>query len=257
MTVRIITLVLSLLVPANQSWGDDSLFCHQKLPAGISVEYGFGSFSMRDEYISKEKYTGTLPHMGVSWSRSHEAYTYFLSLDYRNSSDISNYNVSTDVYQFTLHQSFLYPLTKWSLLSRDVFAFLGPSIGAHFFYNEPQIAVDGFDYAQSFAVLISLGLHTEIFMPLGHGLQAEGRLRFAALSLGVRMVDDEEEDGSPVKPLTVFSGTNALFRLGLRYHLVSGLSLKAAYDMQMTRISSWEPLLAVSDNLIMTATYSF
>jgi hypothetical protein len=180
-----------------------------------------------------------------------------LSLDYHNSSDISNYNVSTDVYQFTLHQGFLYPITRGPLLSRDLFVFLGPSTGVHFFANELQIAVSGFDYAQSFAVLISLGLHTEIIMPLAPGLEAEGRLRFAALSLGMRMVDDEEEDVSPVKPLTVFSGTNVLFRLGLRYHLVAGLSLKASYDMQMTRISSWEPLLAASDNLIMTATYSF
>jgi hypothetical protein len=246
-----------LLAPVATALGDDSVLHQAAFPTGVSVEYGFGSLSMRDEYISKEKYTGALPQMGISWSRSHETYLYHLSLDYHSSSEISNYNVSTDVYQFTLRQSFLYPLSQTSLFSRDLFVFLGPSTSAHVFYNNPQIAVSGFDYAQSFAVLLSLGLHTDLILPMGHGVQAEGGLQFSALSLGIRMVDDEEEDVSPVKPLTVFSGTDLKLLVGARYRLTSGFSLKASYGLFVTRISSWEPLLTVSDNLIMTLTYGF
>ena len=71
------------------------------------------------------------------------------------------------------------------------------------------------------------------------------------------MVDDEEEDISPVKPLTVFSGANGSIRLGMRYHLVGNFSVKLAYQLQVTRISSWDPLLSVSDNVVLTGSYGF
>ncbi len=248
---------LVLLMPGSEPSPEDSLFHQAVFPAGISVEYGLGTFSVRDEYISKEKYSGTLPRISAHWSRSHRNYFYYLSLEYRHSSEIDNYNVSTDIYQVTLHQGFLYPLSKGSLLSKDLFVFLGPSTDLHVFSNEPQIAVSGFDYAHSYAVLLSLGLHAQVIAPLGHGFQTESQLQFGALSLGVRMVDDEEEDVSPVKPLTAVAGTNLLLRMGMRYHLSGALSLKGSYGLQMTRISAWEPLLAVSDNLIMTITYGF
>ncbi len=255
MTVSSVVTGLVLIAPGGASAPVESLPHETVFPAGISVECGLGKYSVRDEYISKEKYSGTLPNIGVQWTRSHSTYCYHLSLDYRHSSDIDNYNVSTNIYQFTLRQGFLYSVSKRSPFLRDLFVFLGPSTDLHFFSNEPLIAVSGFDYAQSYAVLLSLGLRGQALMPLGHGLQAEGQLQFGAVSLGIRMVDDEEEDVSPVKPLTVFAGTNLLFRLGVRYHLVGRLSLKGSYGLQMTRISSWEPLLAVSDNLIATVTY--
>jgi hypothetical protein len=256
MTVTSLVLGLVLLAPGSESSPEDPLSHQAVFPAGISVECGLGQYSVRDEYISKEKYSGTLPNIGVQWTRSHRTYCYHLSLDYRHSSGIDNYNVSTDIYHFTLNQGFLYPLSRWSLFSKDLFVLLGPSTDLHFFANEPQIAVSGFDYAQSYAVLLSLGFHAQALMPLGQGFQMEGQLQFGALSLGVRMVDDEEEDVSPVKPLTVFAGTNLLFRLGVRYHLFRALSLKSSYGLQMTRISAWAPLLAVSDNLIVTVTYA-
>ena len=83
----------------------------------------------------------------------------------------------------------------------------------------------------------------------------ESSVSFSVLSLGFRMVDDEETDASPVKPLTLFAGINASFRLGARYYLFYNFSLKAAYIFNVTRISSWDPLLSASDNLIFTLTY--
>jgi len=105
--------------------------------------------------------------------------------------------------------------------------------------------------------LFSLGVNSEIIMPLRKDLQAEGAIRFGLLSFGFRMVDDEEEDISPAKLLTLLSGTNGSVRLGMRYHLVGNLSVKLAYKLQVTRISSWDPLLSASDNVIATAAYSF
>lgn len=257
MIARIISLIIFFLLIFGSLFAQDSLSHRTAFPRGISVEYGLGKYSVRDEYISKEKYSGTLPSFTANWSRFHNKYGYYLSFEYGSSSNIKNYNVSTDIYQFALNQRFLYPLPKMSLFAKDVYAFLGPATELYFFYNKQNIAVSGFDYAQSFAALFSIGVNSEIIFPIRNNLQAEGSLGLSILSLGFRMVDMEEEDVSPVKLLTLLSGTNASFRLGIRYNLFDNFSLKFAYKLHITRISSWDPLLSVSDNLIATVAYEF
>jgi hypothetical protein len=230
---------------------------HEKAmwPNGISVEYGVGSYAVRDEYISKERYSGTLPYFGLNWARNHDGYVYDFSMEFRSSSDVRNNNVSADNYLFAFNQGFLYSLHPISLFSRDVHAFVGPSTELYFFYNRQNIAVSGFDYAQSFAALLSLGARSEAIFPIRQSLQVEGSLAFSLLSLGFRMVDFEEEDVSPAKLLTLFSGMNISAGLGARYFLAGDLSVKLAYRFHMTRISSWDPLLSASDNVVVTLTY--
>ena len=179
------------------------------------------------------------------------------SLNYRNSSEIKNNNVSADVHQFTLNQGFSYALPKFTMFDKDAYVFLGPSVELFFYFNKQNIAVSGFDYAQSFASLISGGINSQIFYKLFDKLNIEGTLDFSILSFGFRMVDEEETDESPVKFLTLISANNIVFALGPRYYLMDNLSIKAAYLFHFTRIDSWEPLLSASDNVVFTLTYGF
>ncbi len=227
------------------------------LPSGISLEYGIGSFAVTDEYISKEKYSGSLPYYGISWYKPHDNYVYRLSLNYRNSSEIKNNNVSADVHQFTLNQGFSYALPKFSLFDKDAYLYLGPSAELFFYFNKQNIAVSGFDYAQSFAALISGGVTSQLFYKFWNDFDIEANLDFSLLSFAFRMVDEEETDESSVKLLTIISGTNLNFNFGPRYYLFDNLSIKAAYLFHLTRIGSWEPLLSASDNVVFTLTYGF
>ena len=249
-------LTLILIFPINLVAQDTT---SQKLnfPQGISLEYGIGSFAVTDEYISKEKYSGALPYYGISWCKPHANYVYRLSMNYRYSSKIKNNNVSADVHQFTLNQGFNYALPKFTMFDKDAYIFLGPSAELFFYFNKQNIAVSGFDYAQSFAMLISGGINSQIFYKLFDKLNIEGTLDFSILSFGFRMVDEEETDESPVKILTLISANNVVFTLGPRYYLFDNLSLKAAYLFHLTRIDSWEPLLSASDNVVFTLTYGF
>ncbi len=237
--------------------GQDSSKQESIYPTGITAEYGFGDYAVTDEYISKEKYSGSLPYYKILWANHHENYVYHLSLNYQYSSEIKNNNVSTDIHQFTLNQGFLYPLPKFTMFNKDAYLYLGPSTELFVFYNKQNIAVAGFDYAQSFAILVSLGASSKLFYKLWKNFNLEGSLDFSLLSLGFRMIDNEEEDVSPVKILTLISGTNLVFSLGPRFHLFDNLSLKAAYLFQLTRIDSWEPLLSAGDNVTFTLTYGF
>jgi len=246
------TLLLSKILTAQDLSNNRLIY-----PEGLSVEYGIGSYAVTDEYISTEKYSGSLPYYSITWANQHSNYVYRLKIDFGNSSEIKNNNVSTDIYQFTLNQGFSYALPKFTLFDNDAYFYLGPSTELFFYFNEQNIAVSGFDYAQSFAMLISGGINSQIFYNLFEKLNIEGSLDFNILSLGFRMVDTEESDESPAKILTLISANNIVFTLGPRYYLLDNLSIKAAYLFHLTRIDSWEPLPSASDNIIFTLTYGF
>jgi hypothetical protein len=254
-TKTVLIILATMLLSTVHSSAQDTLINQKFFPKGITLKYGFGSYAVKDEYISNEKYSGTLSYTAFSWTREHSKTVYRLEMAYRNSKEINNHNVSADIIQFTLNQGFLYPLKKMSLFKKDLYAWLGPSTDLFFYYNKPDIAVSGFDYAESFAGLISLGLNTDIIYPLNRHFQLESALRFTVISFGLRMVDYEETDESPAKLLTLFKGLNSLFNLGVRYTFLNRLSLKIAYQFEMIRISAWEPLHSASDNVVFCLTF--
>jgi hypothetical protein len=237
--------------------GQDSLYSIDVYPTDISLAYGIGNYNIRDNYISGEKYDGGLPYYSVGWARNHDKYVYQLEMVYRNSSKIKNYNVSAEITQLALNQGFLYSLKRLSLLKNSLYIRLGPTSEFFLLYNKPNIAVSGFDYAQSFAGLLSLGFRTVAVYPVYKRFHVESSLNLSLLSLGLRMVDSEESNESPVKLLTLFTGLNSLFRFGVRYYLFNHLSAQLAYEFGYVRISAWESLYAASDNMVFGLNYRF
>jgi len=143
------------------------------------------------------------------------------------------------------------------LFDKTVKTYLGPATELFYYNNKQHIAVSGFEYAKSFALLISGGISSHLLYNLAEKLNLEGSLDFSLISFGSRMVDSEESDETPVKILTIFSGTNINFRLGIRYYLFDSLSLKASYLFNLTRIKPWEPFISASDNFIGSINYEF
>ena len=261
MKIKSMFIYFVILSMSGNSFGQNKQNPQTVFPRGISINYGIGSYSVRDEYISKEKYSGTLPGLGVHWSRFHNKYGYRLDLEYKSSSKIRNYNVSADIIQFSLHQHFMYPTRKFTMFSKEAYWFLGPSMELYMYYNKQNVATEGINVSFSFATLFSVGAYSALIVPIRHYLQAESSIGLSLLSLGIRMIDieaaKEDEEVSPLKFLTAFSGTNASSSLGIRFFLLKRFSLKLAYKLQITRISSWDYLIAASDNVIATFTYQF
>ncbi len=178
------TAVLIIFFTKNL-FGQESLKHNSIFPKGMSIEYGIGSYAITDEYISNEKYSGSLPYYGITWAKQHSDYVYHLSIDFRNSSEIKNNNVSTDIYQFTLNQGFNYALPKFTIFNKDAHLYLGPSTELFFYYNNQNIAVDGFDYAQSFALLISGGISSQLFYKLSNNFNYRRLVGFQCPLIGI------------------------------------------------------------------------
>ncbi len=255
MKTRELILVTTIFLCAGNSKAQDSQSHRSAFPVGLSIEYGLGKYSVRDEYLSNEKYSGTLPYFKTNWSRFHSNYIYFLDLEFHNSSKIDNYNVSAEISQFALKHGFLYPLPQMSLFNKKIDVFLGPTTELNVYTNKQDVAVFGVDDNwESAAVLFSLGLNSTFILPVRQNLQLEASVGLSILSLGLRSVDDED-DVSSFKFLTLFSGMNTSLGLGIRYYLLEKVSLKIAYGLQVARVTAWDHLVSASDNLAVTFTY--
>jgi len=232
---------------------------HVPLPSGISIKAGLGRYSVRDEYFSAEKYSGTLPYFSAIWARLDERGGYRIGVEHRNSSDIRNNNISAGVTSFSLNLDYLYRVATLSLFSREAFLFLGPSTGFFMHFSELHIAFSELEIPYSFAILLPVGVNSTLVLPVTDRFQVAGSFRSSLFSLGLRMIDLDEDvdEESPVRFLTFPSGTNANLHFGLRYLLTDRLSLDLGYELQVLRIRPWDSLLSASNNLMAGFTVGF
>jgi len=225
-------------------------------PGGLTLALGSGRYSVRDEYLSSERYSGTLPQLRASWARFNRGNGFRLGAEYRRSSEIDNHNISTMITQFSLDLDYMYRIARAAVRSRDAEFYLGPSAGFAMYLNEPEIASNGLDIALSFAALFSAGINSYATVPLVGRLYGTGMLRLNVLSLGLRIVDLMEDDESPLKLLTPVSSTHGVAGLGINFAPVDYLSLGIGYELQVLRISPWDEMVSASNNLTLGLTAS-
>jgi hypothetical protein len=235
----------------------DSTGVRDAYPTGLALAYGIGAYGLRDEAISAERYEGTLPYLSVAWARDHGRYIYRVGFELRRSDDIRNHTVDAGITRFALRQAFIYPVATTRALGRDLGLFLGPTMELAIFNNEQHIAVDALGFAQSVASLLSLGVRADAVLPTAGRLTALASLRTSVISLGIRAVDDEIDDASPVKLLVLPTGINASIEAGAAYRVTSRLSFELAYLFQLGRIAAWNPLLDASDSVIGSLSWAF
>lgn len=257
MCIRSGIVVLTVLLLARDLAGQSDTSGPLRYPGGITVGYGAGSFALRDEYISPERYSGTLPFYAVGWTRSHQHYVYMLDFEFRQSDAFKNNNVTSDVMAFRLGQGFLYPLKSLNLFRKELGFWIGPTTDFAYFENHPEIAVSGFDYTNSFATLISLGFRSDAVYPAGIKWALETSIRFTLLTVGMRTVDEEEDESAGTKILTPASGLNASYNLGIRYNLFNWLSLGGYYRFDLLRVTAWENLLSAGNSAVLMLHFNF
>ena len=237
--------------------GQDTIDYKTVFPSGISVGYGQGLYSVKDEYISEEKYSGTLPYLNIEWVRFHNKNGYRLEFEYRNSTNITNNNMSAEAKQIAFNQDFIYPVSHFSLFSKDVYAYLGPSVQVFYYDINYNFVTPGtFITPKTYGLIFSLGINTEFIYQVNRKLSIEGFLRSNLLSLSGKDVDPAIYDNdSPPGLLTVITVTKFDFDLSIRYYLVNRISISLGYKFDLSRIDKWDPYIAASDNLIISLNF--
>ncbi len=253
--MRAIVILVSFATCVACAQNVDSL-----LGDGISVQGGLGHLAIRDDYISQEVYSGTLPYVELIWLRSRDSSAYRLGLEYRDAKEIRNHNISTEVTQSALDLDYLYYVGSFSFRGKNAFAYLGPSTELYVYFRKQNIASGGtaFFNAYSFAMFYSLGINSTIVLPLRSGYSAEWSGRVNLVSGGMRLIEMQNNgssDDSMSKFSTIFAGIRGRSDLLVRVDLTDVLTLKIGYRFEICQSSSWDYLLAASDNVILVITY--
>ncbi|MDE3058806.1 MAG: hypothetical protein KGJ59_12705 [Bacteroidota bacterium] len=214
--------------------------------------------AVRDEFISDERYAGTVRFVGMGWSKFHETYGFRLQLEYQSASALKNYNVSAMITQYRLGLSYLYPVGGLQLMAKKVAVYLGPTAELFLHYRKQNIA-NGGDILDvySFASLFSGGIRSEAVLPISEDLQAQAAVQTSIVSLGGRIVDPLNSSTSFTKLLTLLAGFNADAEIKISYRLTDALVAAADYRFDLTRISAWDFFISADDNFVASLSYGF
>lgn len=220
---------------------------------GLTLTGGMGYVAVRDEYLSDDKYSGSIPLVGVGWSRYHETYAFRLHVEYQYESNLKNRTVSAKMTQFRLGLDYLYPIGETDILAHRVAYSLGPTAEVFEHYRREKIA--GSEYLSSNVSLISGGIRSEAICPLNAHLQLRAAAHLTLLSLGFRSVNSNLSVKSPTKLLTPFTGLDADAELALSCRLIATWHLSAGYRFNVTRVSAWDFFVSANDNLLVSLSY--
>jgi hypothetical protein len=257
---RVLLLILALVLVRCWMYGQpiDSTR-HTAFPTGLTLQAGLGSYAIRDEFISHERYSGRMPLYSLQWTDGTPGRVSRITLEYEAGSGIKNYNVSGSITEFTFGLDYLYPIGRWPFLSHNVSAYFGPSPDLFFHFRSQNIASGGSALARAYsvAILLSAGATLEIVCPIDNAFLADASLSSSVLSFGARFVNPDESDQSFVKPLTSFSGLRFKSNLGVRYIISSNFSARIGYRFEFTRITAWDFFISGCDMGVLSVQYGF
>ncbi len=257
-------IAILLTMTSTQAQAQGSISNDYSFGDGLAIHGGVGFLALKDEYISSEIYSGTVPYFAASWSRQNETYGHRLWLEYEYTAALRNHNISAEITQLRLGVAFMYPVGKTNVLSKDVDVLFGPASELFFHYRSENIADGGESVANaySFALLFSGGMKLEALCPLNESFQLHAMAQTSLLSFGGRMpnvagIEEGEKNESAFKLLTVFAGFDASGEIGCSYKLYRSVLIAADYRFELTRISAWDFFISGNDNFIVSAAYDF
>ena len=261
---RIIISACILLLALELS-GQETMDHKTVFPSGIMVGYGQGLYSVRDKYISKNKYAGPISSLNVTWSQFNKNRGVRLKFDYRSGSEIKNFNLSTNIKEFSFTGTYIFSNGTLNLFSKKVYIYLGPSWDFYLHFRNQNMASHMMATTLSSATLVSLGLNSEFICPIKPKLQAEGSLGLNLLSLGGRLPDLETEEAKMIKLLPFYSAMIDYFHFVLCYRFMKQVSFGIGYQFRLVWFKSskewetedgWYGLSVVNDNLLFRLTWN-
>ena len=250
-------LVICIFLIVGVRAQDDINKQQQIYPGGLFIEYGFGKYAVKDEYISGQKYSGTLPYFSLNWSGYKNGRGYMLGIESRNSAEIFNNDVACEASQTTFKQDFFNLIGKLRLFNNDVYTYLGPSADILMYTLNYDFGTYNHVITESNGAIVSLGLNTQLIYYISDKFSAEGSLHISLASICSKAFQSYKHDEPDTKLILVPKATNSNIDIGFRFYIIKSLSAKIIYRSQISRIDDWDPMISSSNNLIFSITYHF
>lgn len=259
MRKKISTIFLLCFVAIN-IFSQDTINNIQKLPSGITFQYGYGNMSIKDYYLVKNKYSGITNCFNLIWNNYHSGYHNRIEIKYEKGK-INNKNISAAVQQFSFNRINLYPIGSFKLFSKSSSVYLGPSADIFVHYMHQNIAdyANSSIFANSVSILMSVGFNTEIIYSLNGKFNMVFNNNVSILSIGGKQMDYENSDNPMFKLLTAFNGLNCKTNISFNYQLQKHLSVNLGYQSFLSRITAWKgcEFYNVNNHLFISLIFNF
>jgi hypothetical protein len=226
-------------------------------PDGLFIEYGFGYLSVKDEYISTQKYSGNVPYLSFNWSRFRGNRGLLLGIESRSTTELFNNNVACKLTQNTLKQDYFYSIGSFNLFKNDVNAFLGPSVNILLYTLNYDFGTYSHVITESNGTIVSLGFNAHLISYLTKKISVESALHMSLVSISSKAFQSYKHDEPESKLLITPKALNTDFDVGFRYFIINSFSARVAYKLQIYQINEWDPMISASNNLIFSVTYHF
>jgi hypothetical protein len=221
---------------------------------GLTISTGVGHYSMRDQLLLGERFTGTGSFSEISWARFEDGRGSRMTLGLRASGDVRNHTLSAAASGVTLDLEACNRIGTLPVLGRRATVCLGPSAGAAVFTDDKDPLHTGSEPAISSSVFISAGAISGVVLPLNPRLTARATGRFDLFSVGLRTLGPTTADLPPKSLHRAANATYGSAGISLRYELDEPLSVGLGYVAQFMRIGSWEYLGLARSRLVAAVT---
>jgi hypothetical protein len=212
----------------------------------VTVSSGISFYSVLDNNISNEKYSGTLiPFNFILMSNitDRQFRDFYFSLQ---TGTIKNYKVDAHVNELTLGWDYGFKINKKK--AYDIF--LGPSPFLYFYDRQEEISSK--TYFNSDLGLITLAGVFGIKSNKLNGFNYKIKGRLGLLSVGV-----SPGDGNKTKILTPLNGLQFNFSALVSYKLLNWADIAFEYSFQTYNITAWNKMYSLSDQLTLNLIFTF
>lgn len=258
----IIILQLSIILSSK---GQELEIADTIFRKGITIQYGYGRYSIRDEYISQNRYSGTFPEYNIKWINYHRNHGFELNFCYGQSSKIKNYNAPTNIQEYSVSGKHLYPIKNFNLASRQNYLFFGPSWDFHFHLRNQNMATSIFTKTASLASFISGGININYTLKITPKALMEVSSGTNIFSLVARLPDLDIEEAKYLKFLVFPYAINAYIDFSLIYRISYAFSVGVGYHLRTIRVHStsytedyegWYGIMAVNNNVFFNISWN-
>ena len=222
---------------------------------GLTVEYGMGGCAIVDDYLSHERYTGTLPYIGVWYNRLHDGRGFRLGITHQEDDDLENYAIRASFMRTAVNFDQIFMMKDFTLFGSPAAWYFGPSV--EYFEYELINRFSSSHKVMSELIMVSMGINTSLDVELTRRLTVGFFLRGNVLGVNYKTHDELKYADKNSKLQTLISANNLNADLQARYRILKRVSLGLTGKAQYTRSSGWDRSVSFVNSIIAFAIIHF
>lgn len=228
-------LILALVIPFSVFSQEEERPVNR---LGLIVEYGLGGVALKDQYISKERYTGTIPFLGVYYGRLDERKGYQLGFTFQKDNELENFAIRAEYMRASLNFDQFFTVKSFLMAGKEAAWHIGPSV--EYFEYELTNRFSSNHKAWSELIMASVGINTLLDWQFGKKFTASAFLRSNVIGMSYKTHDERKFPDKNSILQTLVTANNLDAELAVRYKIVKRISLGLKGRAQYTRSTGWD-----------------